>query len=164
MTAGLIAELEQESAATRLMLERVPAGRLEWRPHAKSLTLGQLALHVAQVPGGVAEALARDEVEAPDFDEFPTPASREEILEAYAESLEKAKQILSELDDASLTGEWRMVREGETLLEMPRLASVRAILLNHWYHHRGQLSVYLRLLDVALPSVYGPTADENPFG
>ena len=159
---ALLAELEQESHSTRRVLERVPQAHLAWKPHPKSMSLGQLALHVAAVPGNVAELVARDAIEAPDFVQ-PSPSAAAELVPALEASVAKARQHLGPLSDATMAATWRMTRDGREILAMPRVAFARAIMLNHWYHHRGQLLVYLRLLNVSVPSVYGPTADENPF-
>jgi uncharacterized damage-inducible protein DinB len=160
---ALIGELEQEAATTRRVLQRVPADKLSWKPHPKSMSLGQLALHVATTPRGVAELVVQDVVEMPDFGERPAAASPEEALKALDESLAAAKRVLGAMDDARLQATWRLTRNGTDLMAMPRVAFLRSIMLNHWYHHRGQLSVYLRLLNVPVPSIYGPSADENPF-
>jgi uncharacterized damage-inducible protein DinB len=159
----LLAELEQEAHATRRVLERVPAAHLGWKPHPKSLSLGQLALHVAAVPGNVAEVLVPDSMEAPDF-VHPEAATAAELLPALDASIAKAKMHLQRMDDAAMAATWRVMKGDRELMAMPRAAFARAIMLNHWYHHRGQLLVYLRLLNVPVPSVYGPTADESPFG
>lgn len=140
IASTLLAELEQESQTTRRVLERVPQAHLAWKPHVKSMSLGQLALHVAIAPGNVAE-----------------------LVPALEASVAKAKQHLGGLDDAAMRATWRMTSGGREILVMPRVAFARAVMLNHVYHHRGQLLVYLRLLDVPVPSVYGPSADENPF-
>ena len=158
----LLAELEQESHTTRRVLERVPQAHLTWKPHPKSLSLGQLALHVATVPGGVAEAAPRDSMQVPQFS-FPEASSASELVPALDASVAKAKQQLGGLNDAAMSATWRMLNGDREVMAMPRAAFARAIMLNHWYHHRGQLLVYLRMLDVPVPSVYGPTADENPF-
>jgi len=159
---GLLAELEQEAATTRRVLERIPQEHLSWRPHPKSMSLGQLALHVALVPGLVAENAALD-IASPNSFIQPEAATAAELVPALAESVAKAKRALGTYDDAKMTAIWRLQKDGRDVLAMPRVAFVRAIMLNHWYHHRGQLLVYLRLLDLSVPSVYGPTADENPF-
>ena len=160
---GLLAELEQEAATTRRVLERIPQEHLSWRPHPKSMSLGQLALHVAVVPGLVAESAAVDTVPArPEF-MHPEAATVAELVPKLAESVAKAKSLLGSYDDQKMNAMWRLQNAGQDLLAMPRVAFVRAIMLNHWYHHRGQLLVYLRLLNLPVPSVYGPTADENPF-
>jgi uncharacterized damage-inducible protein DinB len=158
----LIAELEQEGVTTRRVLERIPEDRLSWRPHPKSMSLGQLALHIATTPGGVARVAAQDSMDRPQFDR-PEPKSRREVLEALEESLATAMDFLRGLDDVRATQPWSMTLAGKPIFTVPRIGMVRTIMLNHWYHHRGEMQVYLRLLDVPVPSVYGPTADEDPF-
>ncbi|MDA8016748.1 MAG: DinB family protein [Thermoanaerobaculia bacterium] len=162
LSQAFIQELEQETVATRRLLERLPADRLDWRPHPKSMSLGQLALHVAEGPASVAEIAKVDEAPLPNFGQ-ESATSPEHAVEALEESTKKAKEILAGFDDDSMAATWRVVHEGNEVMAMPRVGLIRSILLNHWYHHRGQLTVYLRLLDVPLPSVYGPSADENPF-
>ena len=160
---GLLAELEQEAETTRRVLERIPQEHLSWKPHPKSMSLGQLALHVATVPGNVAELAAIDTVPRPPAFVQPAAATAAELVPSLRESVAKARRALGGFDDTRMMATWRLQHEGRDLMTMPRAALVRAIMLNHWYHHRGQLLVYLRLLDVPVPSVYGPTADENPF-
>src|SRR6266852_3710094 len=159
----MLQELEEEARTTRRVLERVPENKLAWRPHEKARTLGELALHVATVPGAVAEFIASPSpAQAPDFVD-PSPQSASELIAALEQSIAKAKKVLRGMDDAALMATWRMMRGERELFALPRAALLRSIMLNHWYHHRGQLSVYLRELDVAIPSIYGPSADENPF-
>jgi uncharacterized damage-inducible protein DinB len=160
---GLLAELEQEAATTRRVLERIPQAHLSWKPHPKSMSLGQLALHVATVPGNVAELAAQDTIAAPPNFVQPEAATTAELVPSLTESIAKAKRALGGFDDAKMGAMWRLQNAGRDIMVMPRVAVVRAIMLNHWYHHRGQLLVYLRLLNQSVPSVYGPTADENPF-
>jgi uncharacterized damage-inducible protein DinB len=159
---GMLMELEQEARTTRRVLERVPGDQLGWKPHKKARTLGELALHVASTPGAVATIASQPEVQEPEFKD-PTPASVAELIPALDQSVATAKRLLGGMDDATLNGTWRMKRNGREVLAMPRAALLRSIMLNHWYHHRGQLSVYLRELGVPIPSIYGPSADENPF-
>ena len=163
MIDGLLAELEQEAATTSRVLERIPQAHLSWRPHPKSMSLGQLALHVATVPGNVAELAAKDTIPNPPNFIQPEATTAAELVPSLAASVSKAKQVLGGFDDARMGATWRLQRDGKEILAMPRAAVVRTIMLNHWYHHRGQLLVYLRLLDLPVPSVYGPSADENPF-
>jgi len=162
MTDAILREFDNEAGTTRRVLERVPADKLEWRPHPKSMSLGVLALHVAASPGVICGWAAEDEThftgEAP-----PMPTSTDEILAAHDQSVKKGKEILGGLGDEGLQKMWTAKAGGNTLMTMPKAALVRAIVMNHWIHHRGQLSVYLRLLDVPVPSIYGPSADENPF-
>lgn len=160
---ALLQELEQETETTRRVLERVPSDQLNWRPHAKSRTLGELALHIANTPGGVAElATAPSPAQVPQFTD-PHPANAAEVLVALAQSIAKARELLANIDDATITSTLQIVRGEQVVFAIPRLALLRSIMLNHWYHHRGQLTVYLRQLNVPIPSVYGPSADENPF-
>ena len=163
MIDGLLAELEQEAETTRRVLERIPQAHLSWRPHPKSMSLGQLALHVATVPGSVAELAAQDTIAEPPSFVQPEAASAAELVPTLQESVARARSTLGGFDDARMGETWRLQSGGQEILAMPRTAVVRTIMLNHWYHHRGQLLVYLRLLNQSVPSVYGPTADENPF-
>jgi uncharacterized damage-inducible protein DinB len=121
-----------------------------------------LALHIASAPGNVAALAMQDTVEAPNFSQ-PEPKSRQEVLDTFSKSLESAKDMLKKMDDVRLTSMWSLTKNGKILMSVPRIGFLRSILMNHVYHHRGQLSVYLRMLDVPVPSIYGPSADENPF-
>ena len=160
---GMLQELEQEAQTTRRVLERVPNNQLAWRPHEKARTLGELAMHVATVPGGVAELVAsQSPAQVPNFAD-PRPQSASELIPALDASIAKAKKVLGNMRDAELMATWRMMQGERELFAVPRVTMLRSIMLNHWYHHRGQLTVYLRELDVAIPSIYGPSADENPF-
>jgi uncharacterized damage-inducible protein DinB len=159
---SLLMEIDQEAQTTKRVLERIPADKLAWKPHPKAFSLGQLALHIASVPGSVAAAAAPDTMEAPSFSQ-PEPKSRQEVLDTFSKSLESAKETLKKMDDARLTSTWSLTKNGKVLMSVPRIGFIRSILMNHNYHHRGQLSVYLRMLDVPVPSIYGPSADENPF-
>ena len=159
-----ITELEQEAEKTRVVLERIPADKIGWKPHDKSMSLGQLGLHVATTPGNVAQLLTADGFNLEDADFTQTsPTSVDELLPALEQSLAAAKDRLSSWDDEAAGAAWSLMRNGETISTVPRVAMIRSLMLNHWYHHRGQLCVYLRLLDIPVPSVYGPSADENPF-
>jgi uncharacterized damage-inducible protein DinB len=159
---GLLQELEQEAQTTRRVLERVPQAHLGWKPHDKSMSLGQLALHIATVPGNVAQMIAQPSMQAPKFVQ-PSATQVSELVQALEHSVRQARAALSSMDDAAVTATWRVFDGDREILSMPRIAALRAIMLNHWYHHRGQMSVYLRQLNVPVPSIYGPSADENPF-
>ena len=160
----LLAELDQEAATTRRVLERVPGDKLGWKPHAKSMSLGQLALHVASIPGAIAKLLLNDGLDIGNMSfEAPAAESAAELLPALEESLRTAKDVLSGLSDDKAMASWKLTRGGRELFSAPRIGVIRSIMLNHWYHHRGQLSVYLRLLDVPVPAIYGRSADEDPF-
>ena len=158
----LLQELEQESQTTRRVLERVPGDRLAWKPHDKSMSLGQLALHVATVPGAIAEIARQSPFPLPEFNQ-PSATSAAELIPALEQSVAKAREILRGMDDAALANTWRAVDGNREVMALPVGALLRSIMLNHWYHHRGQLSVYLRQVGVPVPSIYGPSADENPF-
>ena len=158
----LLMELDHEARATRRVLERVPADRLNYRPHEKSLTLGQLALHVATVPGTIAQLSRLSPVQVRDF-KYDAAQTAAELVPALEQSVAKAHDILGGLDDASLGESWRLVDGPREVMAQPVGIMLRALMLNHWYHHRGQLCVYLRQVGVPVPSVYGPSADENPF-
>ena len=160
---GLLNELDEEANTTRRVLERVPGDQLAWRPHEKARTLGELALHVAIVPGRVAELVASPSpAQAPDFVD-PRPRSASDLIPALEESIAAAKKALGGMDDAAVLDTWRLMHGDREVLAVPRIAMLRSVMLNHWYHHRGQLTVYLRTLGVPVPSIYGPSADENPF-
>jgi uncharacterized damage-inducible protein DinB len=163
MVDAMLAELEQEAAHTRRVLERIPDQHLEWRPHPKSYTLGQLALHVATLSASVAELAMQNPATPPQFVQ-PQPASSAELVPALERSLAKARSVLGGLDDSAMMATWRLVEGGRELMAMPRAQILRAIMLNHWYHHRGQLTVYLRELNIPVPAIYGPSADEPLFG
>jgi len=159
----LLQELDQEARTTRRVLERVPGDQLAWKPHEKSMSLGQLALHVATVPGNVAEIAAKPSFSVTKSTQA-SAASSAELLPALEESVAKARRLLGGMEDAELAETWRLTNGDRELMAIPRAALLRTVMLNHWYHHRGQLSVYLRELNVPVPSIYGPSADENPFG
>ena len=158
----MIQELEMEAATTRRVLERVPDAHLAWTPHAKSRTLGQLAMHIAVNPANVSTMSAQNPADLPGFGDT-TPTSTSEVLAALDTSVATAKQVLSGFSDEAFAEMWHARVGGVEMMSMPRMVFLRTVLLNHWYHHRGQLSVYLRLLDAPVPSIYGPSADENPF-
>lgn len=165
MIDPLLMELDRESSTTKKVLERVPAEKFGWTPHPKSMTLGKLATHVATLPGWIGSTLLADGY---DFGDGKggvpeTPPTTAELVALFEKTVGDAKAAMAQLDDEKAMGLWSLSANGKALFSMPRIALVRSILLNHSYHHRGQLTVYLRLLDVPLPSVYGPSADENPF-
>jgi uncharacterized damage-inducible protein DinB len=160
---ALIMELEREAETTRRLLNRLPDDKLAWKPHEKSMTLGQLAIHVATIPGAVASVLSADTYGASIPPASVPAGSRAQIVEAFEKSLADAKAALAAFDDAALARVWGVKRGDQPLMAMPRGAAIRFVLLNHAIHHRGQLSVYLRLLGTPLPPMYGPSADENPW-
>jgi uncharacterized damage-inducible protein DinB len=161
----VIGEIQQEAATTKRVLERIPEDKLGWKPHPKSMTLGQLAMHVATIPGGITRLAEVDEFEINPANFVPAnPKNTAEILGALEGSVKAAQDYLDGVDESAAMATWCAKLNGRQVMTMPRAVLVRSIMLNHWYHHRGQLSVYLRLLDVPVPSIYGPSADDNPFG
>jgi uncharacterized damage-inducible protein DinB len=164
IVAPVSAEFREEAKTTRRVLERLPADKLNWRPHPKSLSLGQLALHIAIVPGRLVPMLQKTEHEVtPTSFKFEEAKNIEEILGVLNQSVRDAGGYLDGLTEEQARAGWTLKANGKTLFTKTRLEVVRMIMLSHVYHHRGQLSVYLRLLDVPVPSIYGPSADENPF-
>jgi uncharacterized damage-inducible protein DinB len=159
---SILMELDQEGKTTQRVLDRIPEDKLAWKPHAKSYSLGQLGLHIARGQGFLADAVSKDSFEIGDMSQ-PEPQSKKEIMDAFTQSTAHAKETLAKLDDARIMSIWTATRNGKVLMSTPRIGFIRGIVMNHFYHHRGQLSVYLRLLDVPVPSIYGPSADENPF-
>ena len=159
---SLLAEFEVQAPVTRKFLERLPEDKLTWKPHEKSMSAGQLAFHLAFVPGGVIRLVQNNPAQAPDSASFPQPASRQEILNTFEESISAVRASLSRCDDASMQETWRMVAGGREVVAQPRGEFLRDVMLSHWYQHRGQFSVYLRMLNVAVPASWGPSADEPP--
>jgi uncharacterized damage-inducible protein DinB len=162
MCAAVLQEFDNEAGTTRRVLERVPTDKLGWKPHPKSMSLGELALHVAASPAVIAGWCTQD-VTNFTGEKTPAPSSTADILAAHDKGVKTVKETLGQLGDEGLKATWSAKAGDQTLWTMPKSALVRSIVMNHWIHHRGQLSVYLRLLDVAVPSIYGPSADENPF-
>ena len=162
-TEAFLAELGQESTATRKILASAPADQYAWRPHEKGMSLGELCGHIAGILQNMPEFLGRESFDIAQRPEpVPPPATREETLERFDLGLERSQGWLAGLGD-SVGETWRLVRGEDEMMAMPRAAAIRAFLLNHVYHHRGQLSTYLRAMGEPVPSVYGPTADVNPF-
>ena len=159
--AELIQEFEHEAATTRRLLERVPSDKLDWTPHKKSMSLGALAMHVAGAPAFISTWPLGDSFEFKG-DPVPKPTSTADIVAAHDKGIAAVKENLHKIGDAGLGAAWSAIAGGKTLMTMPKASLLRALLMNHTYHHRGQLSVYLRLLNVPVPSIYGPSADEQP--
>ena len=164
MNQAFLQEMEMEMANTRKTLERVPA-IMDWRPHPKSMTMGRLAQHLAEIPDWVSKTIDVDELDlapvgAPPYN--PQPAkSPKEALDIFDKNLAAAKASLASTNDAHLMKPWSLKMGGKTLMMMPRAVVIRNFVLNHNVHHRAQMGVYLRLNDVPVPSVYGPSADEG---
>ncbi len=159
----MLMEFDREASTTRKLLERMPDTKLGWKPHPKSMTLQELSWHLATIPAWVAAGVLLDGADLATRPKVPAPGTAAAIMEGFASNCAAAKSAMNQLDDVKLLESWKLSANGFPILEMPRAAFLRSVLLNHSVHHRGQLSVYLRLLDVPVPSIYGPTADENPF-
>lgn len=159
---ALIAELDREALATRRVLERVPADRFAWRPHPRSFSAGELAQHIAAIPGNVARLAGQDAFDVSKRKpEYPACESAPALLSALEASLASARSFLAGLDETAASAPWRLTAGDRELATMPRIDVMRTMGLNHWYHHRGELVVYLRLLGVPVPVVYGRSADES---
>lgn len=162
----MLSEFREETNITRRILDRIPGDKLTWKPHPKSMTLGQLAIHIAMVPGRLAAmATQSDSFDVAQGNFLPDPPKDlKEIHSTFEDSVKQAEGCLKGLSDEAARSTWRLMSKGKEVFAQPRVNVLRSIMLNHWYHHRGQLSVYLRLLDVPVPVIYGRSADENPFG
>jgi uncharacterized damage-inducible protein DinB len=163
IAGGLLPEFDREMGVTRRLLERVPDGQFDWRPHAKSMTLGRLAEHLAELPQWFGYTIAQNGIDlaaARRPDGYQPPASRDAVLAMFDTNVAAARAALDGQTDAELLAPWTLSRAGQQMFTMPKAGVLRAFVLNHMVHHRGQLSVYLRLHDVPLPSIYGPSADE----
>jgi len=167
MTQALLQELEFEAPATRKTLERIPE-KFDWTPHQKSMSLGRLAQHLAEIPDWAVKAITLDELDlAPPGAPPQRPApltSRAQVLSEFDKNFAAAKTALAGTNDDHLMKTWSLKMGGKTILSLPRVAVVRNFVLNHNVHHRAQMGVYLRLNDIAVPSVYGPSADEGSMG
>jgi uncharacterized damage-inducible protein DinB len=160
---SLLAEFESQAPITRRFLERLPEDKLTWKPHEKSMTAGQLAYHLAFTPGGVIRFVQNNPAQAPDFANFPQPASRQEVLKLLDDNVATVRELLPKLSDAQMNETWRLVAGDREVLAQPRGLFIRDVMFSHWYQHRGQFSVYLRMLGVPVPASWGPSADEPPL-
>jgi len=162
MNEPLIMELQHEAESTRKMLERLPKEKLTWKPHEKSMSLGRLAMHLAEIPGWVNATLLADELDFSKMDyKMVEATSSEEAVKLFDEKLASALDVLKNTEDATMMNMWTM-RDGETVyFTLPKIAVLRSFVYSHLIHHRGQMSVYLRLLDVPVPGSYGPSADDS---
>ncbi|MBK6505897.1 MAG: DinB family protein [Ignavibacteria bacterium] len=162
MNEPLMMELQHEAESTRKMLERLPKEKLTWKPHEKSMSLGRLAMHLAEIPGWVNATLLADELDFSKMDyKMVEATSSEEAVKLFDEKLASALDVLKNTEDATMMNMWTM-RDGETVyFTLPKIAVLRSFVYSHLIHHRGQMSVYLRLLDVPVPGSYGPSADDS---
>ena len=161
---AIVAELDREAASTSRILERVPSDKLDWSPHPKSMSLGQLAWHIASLPKAAIGGLKMGERDVAHARPDPRPDNATDMVAAFQKNVADLKEVLSQTEDATLLNErFAFKNNGAVVNSFPKLGFLRTVLLNHSYHHRGQLTVYLRLLDVPVPAMYGRTADENLF-
>lgn len=163
-TDPLIRELEREAATTRKVLERVPLEKSSWQPHPKSTSLGRLAAWLSGAPGWVARVLPADGFDFAAWQLLAVPATTEDLLAGFDAGVAAARAALSRTTDEAAEAPWTFRRGGRALNAVRRLDFAWLFLLSDAIHHRGQMTVYLRMLDVPVPSIYGPSADENPFG
>ena len=167
LSEAFLPEFDQEMAATRKTLERIPDDRLDWKPHEKSFSLRQIGSHLANLAHWAVIGLEQDsfDMAPPDGEPAKTPQaeSTAHLLELFDASAAAARAALAGAKDETFREEWSLLTGGETLFTVPKVAVIRTFVLNHLIHHRGQLSVYLRLLDIPVPAIYGPSADESSF-
>lgn len=164
LTQPMIEELEIEKDRLQKVLEAIPADKLDWKPGEKAMTLGQVALHTANIPGSVMQMAQEDRFDAATIDfEPPSPADKAEILATFERSFAEGAAAMQAMDDARAMGTWSIVAGENELMSMPRIGVIRHILINHMIHHRGQMTTYFRCLGTPVPATYGMSADENPF-
>lgn len=162
LATAFLAELDNEAKVTRAVLERVPADKFDWQPHEKSMKMGRLAVHVAEMFGWTKETCTSDVLDFSTMDMTPyEPKTNEELLAFFDDHIVKAKEILAGTSDETFFTDWTMRNGEQVYMTMPKVAVMRSFVMNHIIHHRGQLSVYLRLNDIPVPSIYGPSADEG---
>lgn len=160
---ALLAEFETQAPITRRFLERLPEDKLTWKPHDRSLSAGQLAYHLAFVPAAIVLLVQDNPVQARSSFDYPQPASRQEVLAKFDESIAVVRERLRLFDDRAMNETWRLMGGDQEFMAEPRAKFLRDVMLSHWYQHRGQFSVYLRLLNVPVPASWGPSADEPPL-
>jgi uncharacterized damage-inducible protein DinB len=163
----ILPEFDHEMANTRKTLERVPEDKFDWKPHEKSMALGDLTTHLANIPSWTKNTFDADELDiappgAPPY-RLERAKSRAALLEAFDQNVTQARDALEGATDENWQGKWSLLMTGKTIFTLPRTAVMRGFILSHSIHHRAQLGVYLRLLDVPVPSIYGPSADEGGF-
>jgi uncharacterized damage-inducible protein DinB len=158
----LLPEFDREMGVTRKLLERVPDGQFGWKPHPKSMTLGRLAEHLAELPHWVSVTIGQDafDMSTPRPDDHRPPETRAAVLALFDTNAAAARAAIAGRGDAELMAPWSLLQGKQTLFTMPKATVLRSFVFNHIVHHRGQMSVYLRMHDVPLPSIYGPSADE----
>lgn len=168
LSDSLLPEFDNEMVGTRKTLERVPDDKSDWKPHPKSMAMGGLATHLSNIPTWANHTIDQDSLDlAPGGTPLPTTElakSNAELLATFDANVAKARAAIAGASDAELFKPWSLLSNGHTILTLPKIAVLRGFVMNHLIHHRAQLGVYLRLNDIPVPSIYGPSADENPFG
>jgi len=163
---GILPEFDQEVANTRKVLERVPEGRPDYKPHEKSMPMGRLAGHTAELPGWAKETILQNSIEIRQGDPKNVALvmiSRKQLLEEFDKRAAAGRAAIAGASDEELMKPWSLIANGKTIFTLPKIAVLRGFVMNHMIHHRAQLGVYLRLNDVPVPSIYGPSADEQVF-
>lgn len=167
LSESLLPEFDNEMVGTRKTLERVPLEKFDWKPHEKSTAMGGLATHLSNIPTWAVYTIDQDSLDlAPEGKPLPPaelPTSQAELLATFDANVAKARAAIAGASDAELFKPWTLMSNGKALLTLPKIAVLRSFVMNHLIHHRAQLGVYLRLNDIPVPSIYGPSADENPF-
>lgn len=163
LNQALLPEFDHEMATTRRVLERVPEDKSGWKPHEKSMTMGQLATHVATIPHWGEAIIGQDSFDVKTAPPAPKIQSRQELLAAFDHAAAAARKAIAGASDEQLMKPWSLKNGDQAIFTLPRVAVLRSFIMNHQIHHRGQLSVYLRLNNVPVPSIYGPSADEGSF-
>jgi uncharacterized damage-inducible protein DinB len=158
---ALLPEFDHEMTTTRKLLERLPEGQFDWKPHARSMSLGGLAMHVATIPHWGEMTLAQPEVDVGGMGRQEAAKTRAEVLAKFDQHVSATRAALSGTSDVELMSPWSLKNNGHTMFTMPKAVVWRSFVMNHVIHHRAQLSVYLRMHDVPVPAMYGPSADEN---
>jgi uncharacterized damage-inducible protein DinB len=160
---ALLPEFDREMTTTRKLLERVPDGKFDWKPHDRSMSLGQLAQHVATIPMWGSVTITQPEIDLGGDNQLPVASTRADLLKLFDKHAAETRAALGGRSDAELNAPWTLKAKGQTVFTAPKIAVWRGFVMNHLIHHRGQLSVYLRMQDVAIPSIYGPSGDEAAF-
>jgi len=158
---SMLAEFDHEMASTRTVLERIPEDKLEWKPDPKSMALGRLAGHIAEMPSWASVTLATDSLDLGSGEFKPMVAtSRAQVLEAFDKIVAESRASLASAADENMMKNWKLMMNGHTIMEMPKVAIIRTMVMNHTIHHRAQMTVYFRLNGIPVPALYGPSADE----
>ncbi|MEO9022345.1 MAG: DinB family protein [Ginsengibacter sp.] len=162
INTSLLGELKNESANTKKILERIPTEKLDWQPHEKSMTMGALATHIANLPVWIGRILSADGFDFASSGSVGKKETTQAILELFTQRIDEAEKALTAAtSDEMFKGLWTVSRNNQILYQLPKMVAIRSFAFSHVYHHRGQLSVYLRLLDIPVPGMYGPSADEK---